>query len=128
MWTPLDIPDSPKQPFTDYSRWRLRDTYDGRHVWDFLKSDKELEAHPLSDADKYWLGLPLVSFHFPLVFLGAPFPEQLKQLLSRISHHSPLQSLHWTQPGTDTHTTDDSKEMMAIGLPSLVVLCFSYLA
>jgi lanosterol synthase len=63
MWTPLDIPPSPKQPFTDYSRWRLRDTYDGRHVWDFLKSDKELEAHPPSDADKYWLGLPLVGFH-----------------------------------------------------------------
>ncbi|KAN0113930.1 Terpenoid cyclases/protein prenyltransferase alpha-alpha toroid [Russula decolorans] len=59
MWTPLDIPASPKQPFTDYSRWRLRDTYDGRHVWDFLKSDQELEAHPPSDADKYWLGLPL---------------------------------------------------------------------
>jgi hypothetical protein len=63
MWTPLDIPPSPKQPFTDYSRWRLRDTYDGRHVWDFLKSDEELEAHPPSDADKYWLGLPLVGFH-----------------------------------------------------------------
>ncbi len=31
MWTPLDIPASPKQPFTDYSRWKLRDTDDGRH-------------------------------------------------------------------------------------------------
>jgi lanosterol synthase len=72
MWTPLDIPASPKQPFTDYSRWRLRDTYDGRHVWDFLKSDKELEAHPPSDADKYWLGLPLVSSHSSS---SAPFPE-----------------------------------------------------
>jgi len=61
MWTPLDIPASPKQPFTDYSRWRLRDTYDGRHVWDFLKSDKEREAHPSYYADKYWLGLHLVS-------------------------------------------------------------------
>ena len=122
MWTPLDIPASPKQSFTDYSRWRLRDTYDGRHVWDFLKSDKEAEAHPPSDADKYWLGLPLVSTH------SSSWCRFLKQLLYRTSHHSPLQSLHWTQPGTVTHTTEDSKEMMVIGLPSLVDLCFFYLA
>ncbi len=63
MWTPLDIPASPKQPFTDYSRWRLRDANDGRHYWYFLKTDEELEARPASDSDKYWLGLPLVSFH-----------------------------------------------------------------
>ena len=123
MWTPLRIPASPKRPFTDYSRWRLRDTYDGRHVWDFLKSDEEIEARPPSDADKYWLGLPLVSFH-----LSPWAPRFLKQLLYRISRRSPLRSPHWTQPGTDTHTTGDSKEMMAIGLPSLVDPCFSYLA
>ncbi|KAI9511568.1 terpene synthase [Russula earlei] len=66
MWTPLEIPPSPKRPFTDYSRWRLRDTDDGRHVWDFLKADDELQARPLSEADKYWLGLPLSYPSLPL--------------------------------------------------------------
>jgi len=89
MWTPLDIPASPKQPFTDYSRWRLRDTDDGRHVWDFLRTDEELETRPPSDADKYWLGLPLVEFH--LFTWGFRF---LKRLLYRISHHSPVQRAH----------------------------------
>jgi hypothetical protein len=63
MWTPLDIPVSPKQPFTDYTRWRLRDTDDGRHIWDFLRSEDELAARPSSEIDKYWLGLPLVSLY-----------------------------------------------------------------
>jgi len=89
MWTPLDIPASPKQPFTDYSRWRLRDTDDGRHVWDFLKTDEELEARPPSNADRYWLGLPLVSFHSSsCAFLS------LKNPLYRISHQSPVQKVH----------------------------------
>ncbi len=89
MWTPLDIPASPRQPFTDYSCWRLRDTDDGRHVWDFLKTDEELEARPPSDADKYWLGLPLVSFH-----LSSWAFRSLKRLLYRISHHPPVPRVH----------------------------------
>jgi hypothetical protein len=60
-WTPLNIPVS--QPFTDFSRWRLRDTDDGRHVWDFLRTEDELTARPSSNTDKYWLGLPLVSLY-----------------------------------------------------------------
>ena len=63
MWTPLDVPASPEQPFTEFWRWRLRDSDDGRHVWDFLKTDVELEAHPPTNTDKYWLGLPLVSLY-----------------------------------------------------------------
>ncbi|KAF8271575.1 terpene synthase [Lactarius quietus] len=59
MWAPLNIPASPKQPFTDYTRWRLRDTDDGRHIWDFLRTEDELTARPSSDSDKYWLGRPL---------------------------------------------------------------------
>ena len=62
-WTPLNIPVS--QPFTDFSRWRLRDTDDGRHVWDFLRTD-ELTTRPSSNSDKYWLGLPLASLYLVL--------------------------------------------------------------
>ena len=89
MWTPLDIPASPKQPFTDYSRWRLRDTDDGRHVWDFLKTDEELEARPPSSADRYWLGLSLVSPRSSSQVL-----RSLKHPPYRIYHHSPVQKVH----------------------------------
>lgn len=61
MWPPLEIPESSKQPFTDYTRWRLRDTKDGSHIWDYMSADEECAAQPQADADKYWVGLPLVS-------------------------------------------------------------------
>ena len=123
MWTPLHIPASPKQPFTDYSRWRLRDTDDGRHVWDFLKSAEDLEARPPCNADRYWLNLPLVSFRS--ILLGAFF---LKYSLYRISHCSPVPKVHWTQPGTDILSIDSSNQMEAIGLASMADPCFFYLA
>jgi lanosterol synthase len=91
MWAPLDIPASPKRPFTDYSRWRLRDTDDGRHVWDFLKTAEELEARPPCNADRYWLNLPLVSFpssSWALLFLKYQYS------LYRIFHRSPVQKVH----------------------------------
>ncbi|KAI0060948.1 terpene synthase [Artomyces pyxidatus] len=59
MWTPLDIPESPREPFTDYTRWRLRDTDDGSHIWDWLQTDEECATRPMTEADKYWLGIPL---------------------------------------------------------------------
>jgi len=91
MIVPLasDIPASPKQPFTDYSRWRLRDTDDGRHVWDFLKTAEDLEAHPPCNADRYWLSLPLVSFlssSWALPFMNYSF--------YRIFHRFPVQKVH----------------------------------
>ncbi|KAL6304502.1 terpenoid cyclases/protein prenyltransferase alpha-alpha toroid [Sparassis latifolia] len=58
-YSPLDIPLSGKEHFTDYSRWRLRVSEDGRHTWHYLHTDDELQAWPQSDIDKYWLGLPL---------------------------------------------------------------------
>lgn len=58
-YTPLDIPLSAKQPFTDYSRWRLECTDDGDHIWHYLHDDQQCADWPQSDIDKYWLGLPL---------------------------------------------------------------------
>jgi len=83
MWTPLDIPVSPEQPYTDFSRWRLRDSDDGRHVWDFLQTDIELEPHPPTNTDKYWLGLPLVSLfssHLSVSFPGTSTEQNLPPL------------------------------------------------
>lgn len=45
---------------TDRSRWRLEVGEDSRHVWHYLKTDKEIKDWPQSTADKYFLGLPTV--------------------------------------------------------------------
>lgn len=55
----LDIPVSGEEPFTEYSRWRLRVSDDGRHTWHYLHTDDECRDWPQTDLDKYWLGLPL---------------------------------------------------------------------
>jgi lanosterol synthase len=45
---------------TDYSRWRMRDDH-GRHTWQYLEDDEQVKQWPQTYADKYYLGLPLVS-------------------------------------------------------------------
>ncbi|KAH9939145.1 lanosterol synthase [Amylocystis lapponica] len=58
-YAPLDIPVDGRQPFTDYTRWRLRVSGDGRHTWHYLHTSDECRAWPQTDVDKYWLGIPL---------------------------------------------------------------------
>ncbi|KAM3507803.1 hypothetical protein MY11210_007006 [Beauveria gryllotalpidicola] len=43
---------------TDYARWRLKDD-DSRHTWHYLIDDDELDKWPQSNAEKYYLNLPL---------------------------------------------------------------------
>lgn len=52
---------------TDKTRWRMKDE-DGRHTWHYLEDDDAAKAWPQSQADKWYLGLPLVSLapDFPL--------------------------------------------------------------
>ncbi|CAE6489359.1 unnamed protein product [Rhizoctonia solani] len=57
MFGELDVPLDPKQPFTDYTRWRLHCSEGGRQIWHYLK-DSELSSWPQTTGDKYWLGLP----------------------------------------------------------------------
>lgn len=45
---------------TDYSRWRMRDDH-GRHTWQYLEDEDAAKDWPQTYADKYFLGLPLVS-------------------------------------------------------------------
>ena len=45
---------------TDIQRWRLLDKA-GQQTWHYLETDEEIEAWPQSTADRYFLGLPLVS-------------------------------------------------------------------
>lgn len=60
MWTPLDVPLTGEKPFTDYSRWRLVVNDGGRHTWEYLRTDEEVERWPQTDLDKFWLGQKLV--------------------------------------------------------------------
>ena len=53
-----------KQETTDIQRWRLLDE-GGRQTWHYLETSEEVNAWPQSSADKYHLGLPLVSFTPP---------------------------------------------------------------
>lgn len=57
----------PKRPKvgdkTDVTRWRMVDQ-DGRHSWTYLEDDEAAKNWPQSHAEKYYLGLPLVSW-FP---------------------------------------------------------------
>lgn len=71
-FSPLhDLPASGKTRLTDYSRWRLSVTEDGRHTWHYLRTDEECEKWPQTTLDKYWLGLSVVRTRaqlFPLQF------------------------------------------------------------
>lgn len=52
--------DAPPLGTTDLTRWRLRVSDGGRHVWHYLESDAEAAAWPQMPEDKYWLGLDMV--------------------------------------------------------------------
>lgn len=46
---------------TDHTRWRMLDEK-GRQTWHYLQDDEDAKEWPQSTADKYFLGLPTVSF------------------------------------------------------------------
>lgn len=48
---------------TDYTRWRLLDEA-GRQTWHYLEDDEDAKEWPQSTADKYFLNLPIVCFHW----------------------------------------------------------------
>ena len=61
-YSPLDIPESGREPFTNYSWWRLLVNDGGRHTWHYLKTEEERDKWPQNYIDKYWTGQPLVSW------------------------------------------------------------------
>lgn len=56
------IPSIVKDEATDIERWRLLDER-GQQTWHYLKTDEQVKSWPQSAADRYHLGLPLVSTH-----------------------------------------------------------------
>ena len=60
MWNALDIAPTPEQPFTDYTRWRLRVGDYGRQTWHYLQTDEEVAKWPQTEVERFWLGLKTV--------------------------------------------------------------------
>ena len=48
----------------DKTRWRLKDD-DSRHTWQYLDSDTAVKERPQTNAEKYFLSLPLVNHSCP---------------------------------------------------------------
>ena len=115
LYSPLDIPESGEQPFTDYSRWRLRVNDGGRHTWHYLRTDEEDEKWPQNKVDKYWLGLPLVCA--PVPFAVSTHCVGRTSLLFR-KRTTPLRL-----PGTGTNFTNIFSQKTDIGPASMVVQC-----
>ena len=117
LYSPLDIPESGKEPFTDYSRWRLLVNDGGRHTWHYLKTDEECNKWPQNYIDKYWTGQPLVSnvciytYDEPANDLDRTSPPFQKRL-----HRSKLL-------GMVILFTSTFSRMMGTGLASMVDQC-----
>ena len=121
-YSPLsDVPLSGKTRVTDYSRWRLAVTGDGRHTWHYLRLDEECEKWPQTALDKYWLGLPTVC---------------TCRLYSQSSTHRSsfricllfrLRRTHWKPLVTGIHSTSTFKRMMVTGQASMEDPCSCFL-
>jgi len=79
---PSEKREFPKRPRleekTDLMKWRMRDD-EGRLTWHYLQDDEAAKDWPQSYADKWYLGLPMVS----LAFLSLALPP-LKMILWHI--------------------------------------------
>lgn len=71
----------------DKTRWRMKDDR-GRHTWHYLKTDEEARAWPQSVADKYYLGLDVVSSPSRHVHINLPNYQRLTLSISRVYQNS----------------------------------------
>lgn len=71
----------PKKPRidakTDRTKWRMKDE-DGRHTWKYLEGDDAAKEWPQTYADKYYLGLPLVSPPYTVATLSDGYATVLR--------------------------------------------------
>lgn len=123
MYPPINITKSPKEPFTDYSRWRLLVNDGGRHTWHYLKTDEECEKWPQNTVDKYWLGLQTVLSPVFLRVYCMLIWSWLRACLTFLRPKMPLKL-----QTTGTRFTETSSHTTAIGRESMEDPCFSFLA
>jgi hypothetical protein len=93
----IRLEDSPLQCKTDPTRWRLR-SEDGRHTWHYLADDATAQTWTQTEADKYFLGLPLVHNQPPAFWHGIGAKRRMHRgpLYYRGQHrHWPLQRMAW---------------------------------
>ena len=116
LYYPLDIPESGSEPFTDYSRWRLRVGNVGRQTWHYLKTDEECEKWPQNYVDKYWTGQPLVSFRLHVCGSTANDLDRTFPPFQNRLHRWRLLAMVILSPSTFS-------QMMGTGLASMVDRC-----
>ena len=117
MWRPLDLPLTGEKPFTDYSRWRLLVNDGGRHTWEYLRTDEEIERWPQTDLDKFWLGLKMVFLY--LLFNLTNSMQYNRMYRNCLSHR-----MHSKQLGMAIASINTSKLMTVTGLENMEDLCF----
>lgn len=105
---------------TDYSRWRLRDDH-GRHTWHYLEDDDEAKKWPQTKADKYFLGLPLVSIP------GSSCYAVTDSASSRTCPTSLSPRIPLTRFGTASNSLKSSNFQAVTGDANMVDPCSSYL-
>jgi hypothetical protein len=122
LYSPLDIPECGKEPFTDYSRWRLLVNDGGRHTWHYMKTDEECAKWPQNHIDKYWTGQPLVSIRSCVIHaMDRDDHDRTSPAFRKRPHRS-------KRLGTVIPFTSTSSRMMGTGLASMVDQCSCTLA
>jgi len=119
MYNRIDVPVSCKDPFTDYSRWRLLVNDGGRHTWHYLQTDEECAEWPQNTVDKFWLGLPTVSSSF--------YSRKMILMSCRTCQNYLVQKTRSMLRRMGTHSTRIFSLMTAIGLENTEDLCFFFL-
>jgi len=87
---------APPNPVTDLTHWRLRVSHGshGRHEWVYLASEEERQAWPMTEEDRYWIGLktvracrPILPSLLALPTSPSPTPSPARAALSPSIHH-----------------------------------------
>jgi len=106
---------------TDHGRWRMRDD-EGRHTWHYLDDDEAAKEWPQTYADKYYLGLPLVS-----IVATARVPPQPVDHTSTRACPSCRSRRHPSTPSkTAWSSSRSSSSPRASGAANTEAPCFSY--
>ena len=117
-FSPLDIPTSSSEPFTDYSRWRLVVDEDGRHSWTYLRADEDCVKWPQKPLDKFWMGLPTVRGQATDLYI----PLTLRRNCPIYRQRKPLSNLREMV----MNTTNTFKHTMVTGPENTAGPCSSF--
>jgi hypothetical protein len=107
---------------TDHMRWRMKNV-DGRQTWHYLESDEQLEAWPMTSADKYYLGQDTVRYTY-MVVTGILYTDDL----IRAQNLFRKPQLLLKQLRMASHSTPVCSSNQAIGAANMAGRCSCCLA